>query len=194
MANTRKATTIEDKQTEAAGTMTAHYTKSVERLAEAQKTTLDTALEQNADLIGAWKKIAQAVPGTPVPSILDLAGNTFGQFVDLQKGAIDLALEQSSNLTGLAKERAAAFTAAGDTVSAIVQDTIVRAQATQKTAIDLATSQTKTVFDAFKKQPGVAGTPFEAAVDTFQRGFNSLIETQKEMLAIASKQSYKATA
>lgn len=194
MANTRKATPIEDKQTEATDTMTALYTKSVERLAEAQKTTLDTALEQNADLIGAWKKIAQAVPGTPVPSILDLAANTFGQFVDLQKGAIDLALEQSSNLTGLAKERAAAFTAAGDTVTAIAQDTLVRAQATQKTAIDLATSQTKAVFDAFKKQPGIAGTPFEAAADTFHRGFNSLIETQKEMFALASKQTYKATA
>jgi hypothetical protein len=33
--------------------------------------------------------------GTPVPTILDLVANTFGQFVDLQKGAIDLVLEQS---------------------------------------------------------------------------------------------------
>ncbi len=98
---TRKATNPEDKQTEVVETISKLYTKSIERLAEAQKKTLDSAAQQNADLIGAWKKIAQATPGTPIPSILDLAGSMFGQFVDMQKGAIDLALEQSQTLAGM---------------------------------------------------------------------------------------------
>src|SRR5450631_1078479 len=116
-----------DKQTEVVETITALYTKSVERLAEAQKKTLDVALEQNADLIGAWKKIAQLIPATPVPNVLDLVSSTFGQFVDLQKGAIDLVLEQSQTLTGLANERVDSASKATDAVATIVQDTVERA-------------------------------------------------------------------
>ena len=186
MATTRKTTTPENKQAEAVETIADLYTKSVERLAQAQKKTLDIALQQNADLIGAWKKIAQATPGIPVPSILDLAGNTFGQFVDLQKGAIDLALEQSQALAGLASERVAS---ASESVRTMVQDTVERAASTQKNAIEFSATQTKAVIDTFKKQPGIAGTPAEVAADSIQRGFDSLVETQKEILNIASKRT-----
>ena len=116
MATNRKTTTPEDKQAETVETIAGLYTKSVERLAQVQKKTLDIALQQNADLIGAWKKIAQATPGVPVPNVLDLAANMFGQFVDLQKGAIDLALEQTQSLAGLASERAGFVSSASDTV------------------------------------------------------------------------------
>ena len=179
-----------EKQTEAVETMTTFYTKSVERLAEAQKKTLDVALQQNTDLIGAWKKIAQIVPGTPVLTILDLAANTFGQFVDLQKGAIDLALEQSQTLAGLSSERFDSVSKASDTLTTVVQDTVERVAATQKNAIEFSAAQTKTLFDTFKKQSGVAGTPVEAATESIQRGFDTLVETQKEILNIASKRTH----
>jgi hypothetical protein len=186
---TRKATNPEDKQTEVVETISKLYTKSIERLAEAQKKTLDSAAQQNADLIGAWKKIAQATPGTPIPSILDLAGSMFGQFVDMQKGAIDLALEQSQTLAGLASERASSISNASAAVRTIVQDTVERAAATQKNAIDFSAAQTKAVLANFKKQSGVAGTPVEAVADSMQRGFDSLAETQKEILNIALKRT-----
>jgi hypothetical protein len=185
----RKATSVDEKQTEVVESITALYTKSVERLAEAQKKTLDLALQQNADLTGAWKKIAQVVPGTPVPTVLDLVANAFGQFVDLQKGAIDLALEQSQKLAGLANERVDSVSNATDAVKTMVQDTVGRAASTQKSAIEFSAAQTKTVIDTFKKQPGVAGTPVEVAADSIQRGFDSLVETQKEILNIASKRT-----
>ena len=186
---TRKVTGTEDKQTEVVETISTLYTKSIERLAEAQKKTLDSAAQQNADLIGAWKKIAQATPGTPVPSILDLAGNVFGQFVELQKGAIDLALEQSQALAGLASERVNTLASATATVQTLVQDSLERAAATQKHAIEFSVAQTKAIFDTFKKQSGVAGTPVAAVADTIERGFDSLVETQKEILNIATKRS-----
>jgi hypothetical protein len=189
MATTRKTSIPEDKQTEAVETVAALYTKSVERLAQAQKKTLDLALQQNADLVGAWKKIAQATPGIPVPNILDLAGNMFGQFVDLQKGAIDLALEQTQALAGLASERAGFMSGASESVKTMVQDTLDRAASTQKNAIEFSAAQTKAVIDTFKKQPGVAGTPVEVAADSMQRGFDTLVETQKEILNIASKRT-----
>jgi hypothetical protein len=185
----RKVTTVEDKQTEVAETITALYTKNVERLAEAQKNSLDLALQQNADLIGAWKKIALVVPGTPVPSVLDLVANAFGQFVDLQKGAIDLALEQSQTLAGLANERINSVSSATDAVTALVQETAERAAVAQKSAIEFSAAQTKTVIDTFKKQSGVAGTPVEAAADSVQRGFDTFVESQKNILNFAAKRS-----
>jgi len=185
----RKVTSPEGKQTEVVETMTALYTKSVERLAETQKNSLDQALQQNADLVGAWKKIAQAVPGAPVPTFLDLITNTFGQFVDLQKGAIDLAVEQSEALAGFANERLDSVSKATDAVTTLVQDTVERAAVAQKNAIEFSAAQTKTVFDNFKKQSGIAGTPAEAAADSMQRGYDTLVETQKKILNIASKRS-----
>src|ERR1700723_1319237 len=131
MAHTRKAASADETQTEVVESITALYTKTVERLAEAQKKTLDLALQQNADLTGAWKKIAQVVPGTPIPTVLDLVANTFAQFVDLQKGAIDLALEQSQKLTGLVNERIDSVSSATDAVKTIVQDTVERAAEAQ---------------------------------------------------------------
>jgi dsDNA-binding SOS-regulon protein len=185
----RKVTSVEDKQTAVAETITALYTKNVERLAEAQKTSLDLALQQNADLIGAWKKIALIVPGTPVPTVLDLVANAFGQFVDLQKGAIDLALEQSQTLAALANERIDSISSATDAVTTMVQDTVERAAVAQKNAIEFSAAQTKTVIDTFKKQSGVAGTPVEAAAESMQRGFDTLVESQKNILKFAVKRS-----
>ena len=185
----RKVASVEDNQPEVAETITAVYTKNVERLAEAQKNGLDLALQQNSDLIGAWKKIAQIVPGTPVPSVLDLVANAFGQFVDLQKGAIDLALEQSQTLTALAKERINSFASANEAVTTFVQETVERAAVAQKNAIDFSAAQTKTVIDTFKKQSGVAGTPVEAAADSMQHGFDTLVESQKNILNFAARRS-----
>lgn len=196
MTTTRKPTkdAPAENQAEVVETITTLYTKSVERLAEVQKNALDVALQQNADLVGAWKKIAQVTPGTPVPTILDLVANTFGQFVDLQKGAIDLVLEQSQTLAGLANERGDAVSKATEAVTTIVQDSVERAAATQKNAIEFSAAQTKTVFDTFKKQSGVAGTPVEVAADSIQHGFDTLVETQKQILNIASKRPAKASA
>jgi hypothetical protein len=191
---TRKVSSPEDQQTEVAETITTLYTKSVERLAEVQKNTLDIALQQNTDVIGAWKKIALTVPGTPIPSILDLAGNAFGQFVDMQKSAIDFVLEQSQSLAALATERIAYVSSATNAVTTMVQDTVERAGTMQKNSIEFAAAQTRTVLDTFKKQSGVAGTPVEAATDSIQRGFDTLVETQKEILNIATKRPEKKTA
>jgi dsDNA-binding SOS-regulon protein len=193
MATTQKVTNVEEKQAEIVGTITALYTKSVERLAEAQKKSLDIALQQNADVIGAWKKIALSIPGVPAPNFLDLAANTFGQFVDLQKGAIDLAVEQSQSLVVLANERADSIANVANAVKTLVQDTVERAATTQKNAIEFSATQTKAVLDSFKKQSGVAGTPVEAAAESIQRGFDTLVETQKEILSIASKRAEKAS-
>jgi len=78
------------------------YTKNVERLAELQKQSLDTAAEQNAELIDACKKAFPFIPETPGLFLFDLVGQSFNRFVETQKGAIDLAVQQSHVVAGIA--------------------------------------------------------------------------------------------
>jgi hypothetical protein len=175
------------KQTEMVESIATLYTKGVERLAEAQKKILDVAQQHNIEVIDAWKKIGYGTPGAPGHFILDLAATTFGQYADLQKGAIDLAVEQSQTLAGIAKERANSVSQATDGVNALARETLERTAALQRRAIEFSAEHTKTAIDAFKQQPGVAGTPVEAAATSFQRGVESLAENQKELLNTVSK-------
>jgi hypothetical protein len=177
------------KQTEMVESIATLYTKGVERLAEAQKKSLDVAQQQSAEMIDACKKIVQGTPGTPGLFILDLAASTFGQYADLQKGAIDLAVEQSHTFAGIAKERVNSLSNATQSVTAMAQETIDRTAALHKKAIEFSTAHTKTAIDAFKQQSGVAGTPAEAAATSFQHGVESIAETQKELLNIVAKAS-----
>jgi hypothetical protein len=72
-------------------------------------------------------------------------------------------------------------------VNALARETLERTAALQRRAIEFSAEHTKTAIDAFKQQPGVAGTPVEAAATSFQRGVESLAENQKELLNTVSK-------
>jgi hypothetical protein len=172
---------------EVAETIATLYTTGVERLAEVQKKGIDLAVKQNAELLDACKKFAQSVPGTPGLFMLDLAANAFERYADTQKGAIDLVLEQSHAWVGLVKERAASISKATEDAAAIVQQTVEQSVAAQKKALDNSAAQAKAACESAKQQFGLAGTPAEAAAESFQRGVDSLIETQKELLDIAAK-------
>jgi hypothetical protein len=171
--------TSTSKQAEIMDSVVTLYTNGVERLAEAQKKTLDVAQQQGTEMIDACKKTSQ---GTPGHFFLDLAAAAFGQFTDLQKSAIDLGVANSQMLAGIAKERANYVFTATDGLKARVQEAVDRNSDLQKRAIDLSTTQTKKIIDTFKQQPGVAGTPVEAAATSFQNGVDSIAETQKEFL------------
>ena len=186
---THKATSPQDKQTEAAETIATLYTRSVERLADAQKKALDLALQQNAEVIGAWKRSPSPSPTARSPAFSIWPTACSGNSSTWRRAPSTSPWEQSNALAGLAGERADFIAKAGDTVKTIAQDTVQRAAATQKNVIEFSAAQTKTAFDTFKKQAGVAGTPVEAAADSIQRGFDSLLETQKEFLNILSKRT-----
>jgi chorismate mutase len=187
---TRKPTkpvTAAAEKTEIVDTITSLYTTGVERIAEVQKKGIDLAVKQNAELLDAWKKIAQAVPGAPGLFMLDLASNAFERYADTQKGAIDLVLEQSHALADLVKERATATAEALAGAPAIVKQTVDQSVAAQKKALDYSAAQSKAAFASAREQFGIKGTPAETAAETFERGVDSLIESQKELLDIAAK-------
>jgi hypothetical protein len=175
------------EKTEVVETIATLYTNGVERLAEVQKMGIDLAVKHNAELLDAWKKIAQAFPAAPGMAMLDLASNAFDRYATTQKGAIDLVLEQSHALASLVKERAASTASATAGAGAIVRQTVEKAVAAQKSALDHSVAQTKVAFETAKQQFGMSGTPAEAGAESFQRGVGGLVEAQKELLDMAAK-------
>lgn len=162
------------------------YTKSVERIAEVQKKGIDLAVKQNAELLEACKKVAETLPGAPGLFMLDIAANAFQRYADTQKSAIDLVLEQSHALAGLARERAASTATATEGASAAVKQTVEKSVETQKKALEFSAAQSKAAFESAKKQLGLSG-PAEQVAESFQRGVDGLLATQKELLDIAAK-------
>jgi len=132
----------------------------------------------------AWKRTLGLTAETPGLFLFDLLGQTFERFVDTQKGIIDLAVEQSHAVAGLAKERGASATKMAEGVTALFQQTVEHSVAAQKKALDYYAEQHKAAYETVKKQFRFAGSP---AADAFQSGIDTLIETQKTMLDIASK-------
>jgi len=157
------------------------YTTGVERLAEAQKKAIDVAIEHNAEMISTWKKQAAAAPGL---FMLDLATMAFDRFAETHKGMIDLVVEQTHTLAGLAKERKLKAGKVVDDSVARAQEAIDQSVAAQKTVLDFSTRQTRAAFETAKKQFGYAGTPAGTAADSMQRGFEVVVDAQKELLDV----------
>jgi hypothetical protein len=166
------------------------YTKNVERLAELQKQSLDTAAEQNAELIAACKKAFPFIPDTPGLFLFDLVGQSFNRFVETQKGAIDLAVQQSHVVAGIAKERGASATKVAEGVTELFKQSVEYSVATQKKALDYYSDQHKAACETAKKQFHIPSNP---AADAFQSGIDTLIQTQKTMLDLVSKPFSKAS-
>jgi hypothetical protein len=160
------------------------YTRSAERIAEFQKKTLETMAQQNTDWLETWKKTATLFPQFPGTFMFDLWAQTFDRFIETQKGTIDMAVEQGKQTMNLARERGASYGKATDGFTGLFQQTVEQAIAAQKKALDFYSEQQKTAFEAVKKQFHFANNP---AAEAFQNGLDTLLETQKAMLDIASK-------
>jgi hypothetical protein len=174
------------ERTEVVETIANLYTTGVKRLAEVQKKGIDLAEKQNAELLDALKKIARTVPVAPALFMLDLASTTFENYAGTRKGAIDLVVEQSHALTDLFKERA---TSAAKTIvdaTAIVEQNVEQSVAANKKALDYSVTQAKIAFQTGKQRFGLTGAQVEEASESFQRGVDSLVETQKQFLDIAA--------
>jgi hypothetical protein len=184
MTTPHKSTRKPHEETELIDTLIPVYERNIERLAELQKKSLEVAAEQNAEWIDACKKAFHLVPDTPGLFLFDLFGRTFERLVETQKGFIDLAVEQSHTVAGLAKERSSYATKMAEGVTTLVQQTVAYSVAEQKQVLDHVAEQNKTAYETAKKRFRISSSP---AAEAFQSGMDTLIETQKAMLDIASK-------
>ncbi len=160
-------------------TITDLYTSGVERLAEVEKKSLEIAVQHNAELAAAWKKLTF---GAPAAMMLDLATNAFERFAETQKGAIDLVVEQAHTFAGTIKQRGIKATDTLEEGKKRAKEAIEHSVAAQKTALDYTAKQAKAVLETTKNQLGYSGTPAGIAADSMQRGVEVVVEAQKELL------------
>jgi len=165
--------------------ITATYAAGVERVAEAEKKSIDLAVAQYGDLTNLWKTAVQKLPGAPGLFLLEMAQTTFERFAETRKGAIDLIVEQSNALTQIVRERTADANKSTEGAVSFMQQSMERSVAMQKKVLDFSAAHTKTVLDTAKKQFGINGGPAEAVANSFHRGVETVIEAQKEMLDMA---------
>jgi hypothetical protein len=164
------------------GSVTEVYTKGIEQLAGMQKQGLDFVAEQNADLVGIWKKNSNGAVAASGFFMFDLMGTLFERYVETQKGAIDLVVDQTHAFARTVKERKAKVTKVAEEGVKLAEEAIEQSIAVQKTALDYSANQTKAAFESAKKQFGYAGTPAGAAADSVQRGVEVVIGAQKDIL------------
>ena len=168
------------------------FNKGLERVVDASKTVLDLAAAQNADVLAAIKKAAK--PAQVPEFVFDLAGQAVAGQVSLQKNLLDMILAQSLSVTEASHELVQEPTKAQAGISKLIQTSVDRAANAQDSVLEYAAAQTKAVTETLKSQPNVAGTPVETVADSIQRGVETAIATQKEIVANAAKASKSAVA
>lgn len=161
------------------------FTNSLQTMFNMQKSVLDLAVQQNAETAEAYKKVLKGTAFAPSSSVVDFATQAFEKYAGLQKSFLDLAFDQANALTQFPGLRQESPAKTGNMLTNLMQESIQRGVTAQKMALDVASQQNKALTDVLKQQ--LSGTPMAAAADSIQRGVDALIETQKNVLEIASK-------
>jgi len=171
---------------EVSGNFVNHYARGVDRLAEIQKKCIDLATQHEIEGIEMWKAMAQKMPGAPRLPMLDLLANTMERIAETQKYAIDLVVEQNRMLTDLAKEGVANVDTTKGNATNLMQQAVERSVATHKKFLDHSATQTKAAFETTRQQFGFTGGRADAVADSFQRGVDTIIEAQKDLLDVVT--------
>jgi hypothetical protein len=68
----------------------------------------------------------------------------------------------------------------------LTNQAVERSVTAQKKVLETAAAQTKAAMEAARQQLGFTGLPADAAASSFQRGMDSFVEAQKEMLDLVT--------
>ncbi|MGB9031234.1 MAG: hypothetical protein WCC27_14030 [Acidobacteriaceae bacterium] len=161
------------------------FTTGVERIAEVQKKNIEIAAQQNAEVVELCRKTVQKLPGAPGLFMLDLQNSGFDRYAEIQKVAIDFFVEQSHAFANLLKERITAVEKVTEDADNFAKKSVERVVAMQKKALEHSAAQAKAVLETSNRQFAVEGSPVGAAADSIQRGFDAIVDAQKELLDMA---------
>ena len=167
---------------------TVLFLHGVERMAEFQKQSIDLAVQQNTEFVEIVKKAAEKMPGGSRLPLLDLATGAVTRYADTQKSAIDFVVEQTQAWTDAFKDGAGMAKKSTEAATNVAKQTIERSLAVQKKALENSAAQTKAVVDIAKHQFGFSGAQADAMTESFQRGVDTIVEAQKELLDIVTHQ------
>jgi hypothetical protein len=164
----------------------ALFLHGMERMAEAQKHWIDLALQQTSESVEIARKAADKLPGVPRLPMLEVVNGAVKGYADTQKAAIDFFVEQGRAWTDMFKDRATTVKRSTESTTNIAKQTMERSFAVQKKALEHTAAQTKAVVDATRRHFGLTGTQADVLTDTFQRGVDTVVDAQKELLDIVT--------
>jgi hypothetical protein len=164
----------------------ALFLRGLERIAEAQKQCLDFAVQHNREMMETFKKAAEKMPAVPRLPMLSAAQGAMNRYADIQKSAIDLVVEESRIWTDAFRDRTSTVKKAADSTSNVARKTVERSFAVQKKALEQGAAQTKAYVEAARHQFGFTGAQADAMTDNFQRGVDTIVEAQKELLDLVT--------
>lgn len=162
----------------------ALYTRTVERMAEIQKRSIDIALQQNKETFGLWKQLAEKLPWAPPLNVLEETADTLERFAGTQKTALDMMVENTRAFVELVKERTAAVEKTTDTVLNFARESFDRSIDAQKKAADAAVNETKSAIENAREHFDFPGSA--AVAESIQHGVDAIVEAQKELLEAVS--------
>jgi hypothetical protein len=139
----------------------------IEQLAELRRQALDAAVQQNREFVTAWQKGAE------------LAVEGYQQSAQIQKDLFAVAVERGRIVSRLATENVESINKAVAGVTAVLETVAGYATAAQQQALAFAAAQSTTAYDAAKQQMAASG---DAAAQTFKRGIDTIIDTQRTVL------------
>jgi hypothetical protein len=137
METNTKSTKKEAEIIEASSCPAAYATlfnKGLERVIEMSKTSLDSAVEQNIEVLASYKQALKA-SSRPGLFLVDLAGQAFEGHVTLQKSLLDLAVEQSTAVAEPAKDYLHAPSEAKAGISNLTQQPVDRTVTAQNPVV-----------------------------------------------------------
>ena len=142
--------------------------KGIDAFAALGRRALDATGQQNRELLTAWQESAEFVV------------KGYHQSAQIQKDLLEVGVERARVVSRLAAENVESINKAIGGVTAVLETFAGYASSAQKQAVEFAAAQSTTVYDAAKQQLEASGS---AAADTFKRGVETIIETQRTVLA-----------
>jgi hypothetical protein len=186
-ANTSSAKT--EEATEATSYPAAYaslFSKGLERVVEVSKTSLDLAVEQNAEVLGSCRKALEATSSMPGLFLFDLASQAFEGYIGLQKSLLELTVEQSTAIL----EAAQGYSYNPGKLKSEIVDTI-RRTSDRKAAAGKSVPEAApkpVVSEIAKQQPSVSRPPVPPVVkDSVQPGV--VAPPAQKAVALAPKQA-----
>jgi len=162
------------------------FLRGVERIAEVQKQCIDLAVQHNAEIVDVLKKTAEKIPGVPKMPMLGIVHGAVSRYANTQKSAIDFVVEQNRIWADTLKDRTSTVKKSAESTTNVAKQTLERSLAIQKKVLENTAAQTKAVVDAAMHQFGFTGAQTDAMTDTFQRGVNTIVEAQKELMNLVT--------
>ena len=151
------------------------------RIREGRRSGIDRSGAIRRQAIEATRS-RTANSSAPGRRALDAARSRVPAVGQVQHDLLEVAVERGRVVSRLAAENVESVSKTIAGVTAVFETLAGYATAAQKQAVEFAAAQSSTAYDAAKQQFEASGS---AAAETFQRGVDTLLETQRTVLGAA---------